>query len=67
MRPDGSPSGLREGLTAGRRELGLYAAAGIVYVVIGVAFPEFMFSWIVAVGFLFLAASLPALVGLLRK
>jgi hypothetical protein len=62
VRGDGSPSGLREGLTAGKRELALYVAAGIVYVAIGVAFPEFMFSWIVAVGFLLLVVSLPTLV-----
>jgi hypothetical protein len=66
-REDGSPSGLREALAAGRRELTLYLAIGVAYVAIGVAFPEFLFAWIVAVAFLLVSAVvLPALVGRLR-
>ena len=41
---------LRDALAAGWRELALYLAAGVVYVAIGVAFPEFLFSWFVAAG-----------------
>jgi hypothetical protein len=67
VRADGSPSRLREALAAGRRELALYVAAGIVYVAIGVAFPEFLFSWIVAVGFLLLVVALPALGHFIRR
>jgi hypothetical protein len=68
VRADGSPSGLREGLAAGRRELALYLAAGIVYVAIGVAFPEFLFAWITATGFLLACVVLiPALFRLLRR
>lgn len=68
MRADGSPSGLREGLAAGKRELALYVAAGVVYVAIGVAFPEFLFSWIVGVGFLLLCVvALAALVRFLHQ
>jgi hypothetical protein len=52
VRRDGSPSDLRAGLAAGRRELALYLAAGVLYVAIGVSFPEFMFSWVVAAAFL---------------
>jgi hypothetical protein len=67
VRPDGSPSGLRRALAAGWRELGLYVAAGVAYVAIGVAFPEFLFSWIVAAAYLLLCVVLlPALVRLLR-
>jgi hypothetical protein len=68
VRADGSPSGLREGLAAGWRELALYLAAGIVYVAIGVAFPEFLFAWITATGFLLaFVVLLPALFRLLRR
>jgi hypothetical protein len=49
---DGSPSSLRDALAAGWRELALYVAAGVVYIAIGVAFPEFLFSWPVAAGYL---------------
>jgi len=67
VRRDGSPSDLREGLATGRRELALYVAAGFLYVAIGVAFPEFLFSWIVAAGYLLLSVvALPALVRRLR-
>lgn len=63
MRGDGSPSGLREALTAGRRELALYVLAGVVYVVIGVAFPEFLFSWIIGAGYLLICVvALPAII-----
>jgi len=62
VRRDGSPSGLSGALAAGRGELALYVAAGVVYVAIGSVFPEFLFSWVVGVGFLLLCvAALPAL------
>jgi hypothetical protein len=68
VRPDGSPSGIREALAGGRRELALYLAAGVVYVVIGVAFPEFLFPWLVAVGYLLLCVVvLPCLVRVVRR
>ena len=68
VRPDGSPSSLREALAAGRREFAVYLAAGVVYVAIGVAFPEFLFSWPVATGYLLACVVvLPALVALLRR
>ena len=66
--PDRHLSDLRSALTAGWRELALYLAAGVVYVGIGVAFPEFLFSWFVAVGYLLLCVvALPAIVRLLRQ
>jgi hypothetical protein len=43
VREDGSPSRLRDALTAGRRELALYLATGVAYVAVGVAFPEILF------------------------
>jgi hypothetical protein len=62
VRGDGSPSGLRWGLAAGGRELALYVAAGVAYVMIGVTFPEFMFSWVVAAGYLLICVvAIPAL------
>jgi len=65
--PDGSPSRLRDALAAGRPELALYVAAGVVYVGIGVGVPEFLFSWVVAVGYLLLCVvAIPALVRRLR-
>jgi hypothetical protein len=68
VRPDGSPSGLREALAGGRRELALYLGAGVVYVAIGVAFPEFLFSWVVATGYLLLCVVvLPMVVRLARR
>ena len=61
--PEGTQRGLREALAAGWRELALYVAAGVVYVAIGVAVPEFLFSWVVAAGYLILCVvALPALV-----
>ncbi len=49
------------------RELALYLGAGVVYVAIGVAFPELLFTWVVAAGYLLLCVvALPALVRLLR-
>ena len=61
--PEGTQHGLREALAAGWRELALYVAAGVVYVAIGVAFPEFLFSWVVAAGYLLVCVvALPALV-----
>jgi hypothetical protein len=63
VREDGSPSRLREALAAGWRELALYLAAGIAYVAIGVALPDFLFAWAVSVGFLLVCVVvLPALV-----
>jgi hypothetical protein len=68
VRKDGSPSRLRDALAAGRRELALYLAAGATYVAIGVALPEFLFAWVVAVGFLLVVvALLPALVARSRR
>jgi hypothetical protein len=68
VRPDGSPSGLREALARGRRELALYLAAGAVYIAIGVAVPEFLFSWVVAVGYLLLVVvALPFVLRRLRR
>lgn len=68
MRPDGSPSGLREALAGGRRELALYLGAGVAYVAVGVAFPEFLFSWVVATGYLLLCVVvLPMVVRLARR
>jgi uncharacterized membrane protein (DUF485 family) len=62
VRTDGAPRSLREALEAGWRELALYLAAGVVYVAIGVAVPEFLFTWIVATCYLLLCAvALPAL------
>ncbi len=37
------------------RELALYLAAGVVYVGLGVAFPEVLFSWVEGAAFLLLA------------
>jgi hypothetical protein len=68
VREDGSPFRLREALSAGRRELLLYLATGAAYITIGVAFPEFLFAWVVAVGFLLACVVvLPALVSRLRQ
>jgi hypothetical protein len=68
VREDGSPSGLRAALAAGRRELALYVAAGVAYVALGVAFPELLFAWVVSVGFLLICVvALPALVRRLRS
>jgi hypothetical protein len=68
VRPDGSPAGLREALADGRRELALYVVAGVVYIAIGVAFPEFLFSWLVAAGYLLVCVVvLPALVRAFRR
>ena len=61
--PEGTQRGLREALAVGWRELALYVAAGVVYVAIGVAFPEFLFSWVVAAAYLLVCVVvLPALV-----
>jgi hypothetical protein len=61
--PDRHLNDVRVAIRAGWRELALYLAAGVVYVAIGVAFPEFLFSWYVAVGYLLLTVvALPALV-----
>jgi hypothetical protein len=68
VRPDGSPSGLREALARGRRELALYLGAGALYIVIGVAAPEFLFTWLVAAGYLLLVVvALPFVVRRLRR
>jgi hypothetical protein len=66
--PDGSPTGLREALAGGWRELALYVAAGAVYIAIGVAFPEFLFTLVAAAGYLlFCVAVLPWLVWAVRR
>jgi hypothetical protein len=68
VRPDGAPSSLRDALSRGRRELALYLAAGVVYIAIGVAVPEFLFTWIVAAGYLlFVVVTLPFVIGRLRR
>jgi hypothetical protein len=55
-------------LAAGQRELALYLAVAVAYIAIGVAFPEFLFAWVVGVGFLLLSVVvLPALVARLRQ
>jgi hypothetical protein len=56
------------GILAAVRDLALYIAAGVAYVAIGVAFPEFLFAWVVAVGFLLVSVVLvPAVVGRLLR
>jgi hypothetical protein len=68
VRQDGAPSTLRGALARGRRELALYLVAAVVYVAIGVAVPEFLFTWVVAAGFLLLVVvALPWVVGRLRR
>jgi hypothetical protein len=68
VREDGAPSGLREALAAGRRELVLYLAAGTAYIALGVAFPELLFPWVAGVSFLLVSVVvLPALVARLRQ
>jgi uncharacterized membrane protein (DUF485 family) len=50
------------------RELAHYVLAGVVYVAIGVAFPDFLFSWVVAAAYLLVAIWLvPAGVRRLRR
>jgi hypothetical protein len=67
VRPDGSPSSLRDALADGWRELALYVAAGVAYVAIGVAAVEFLFTWIVAAGYLLVTVVLlPFAVGRIR-
>ncbi|MGH3038987.1 MAG: hypothetical protein ACRDLZ_06200 [Gaiellaceae bacterium] len=59
---------MREALAQARSELALYLAAGAVYVAIGVAVPEFLFTWAVAAGYLLLVVvALPFVVGRLRR
>lgn len=49
------------------RELALYIAAGVVYVALGVAVPELLFSWVEGAAFLLIAVwLLPALVERIR-
>jgi hypothetical protein len=49
------------------RELALYVAAGVVYIALGVAVPELLFSWIEGAIYLLVAVwILPALLGRLR-
>jgi hypothetical protein len=68
VRPDGSPSSLRDALATGRNELALYVAAGVVYIAVGVAFPEMLFSWVVAAGYLLACVvGIPAIVRLARR
>jgi hypothetical protein len=60
--PDRHLSDLREALSTGWHELALYLVAGVVYVAIGVAAVEFLFSWFVAAGYLLLTVvAVPAL------
>ena len=65
MRRDGSPATLRRALAAGRGELALYVGAGLAYVAIGVASPEFLFSWVV--GATYLVTCVVLLPALLRR
>jgi hypothetical protein len=68
VRRDGAPSTVREALTLGRRELALYLAAAAVYIAIGVAAPEFLFSWVVAAGYLLLVVvAVPFFVRRIRR
>jgi hypothetical protein len=68
VRRDGSPSRLREALAGGWRELALHVSAGAVYVAVGVAFPEVLFAWVVAAGYLLaVVVVLPALADRLRR
>jgi hypothetical protein len=61
VRGDGTGS-VREALATGWREVAMYLAAGVLYIAIGVAFPTFLFSWVVAAGYLVLClVVLPAL------
>jgi hypothetical protein len=49
------------------RELTLYLVAGVVYIALGVAVPELLFSWVEAAVYLLIAVwILPALVGRIR-
>ena len=62
VRGDGAPDSLRGALAAGWRELALYLAAAAVYIAVGVNVPEFLFSWVVAAGYLLLCVvALPVL------
>jgi hypothetical protein len=46
------------------RELALYVTAGVVYIALGVAVPELLFSWIEGAVYLLVAVwILPAFVG----
>jgi hypothetical protein len=46
----------------------LYLATSFAYIAIGVAFPEFLFAWVVSVGFLLISVVvLPALMRSLRQ
>ena len=52
---------------AARKELAVYAAAAVVYIVLGVAIPELLFSWVEGAAFLLLAVwVLPALLERVR-
>lgn len=49
------------------RELALYLAAGVTYIVLGVAFPDLLWSWLEGAAFLLLAVwLLPTLARRLR-
>jgi uncharacterized membrane protein (DUF485 family) len=37
------------------RELGTYLAAGAVYIALGITFPAFLFSWVVAAAYVLVA------------
>jgi hypothetical protein len=46
----------------------LYLAAGALYIAIGLAVPEFLFTWIVAVGYLLLVVvTLPFVISRLHR
>ena len=50
-----------------RKELVVYVAAAVVYIVLGVAIPELLFSWVEGAAFLLLAVwVLPALLERVR-
>ena len=52
MAPTEAPSDERRRRPVVSAELVLYLVAGVVYVVIGVLVPAFLFSWIVAAAYL---------------
>jgi hypothetical protein len=63
-----SDSELRQVWATGRAELWLYLAAGVAYVTIGVLVPEFLFSWLVCIGYLLLCVvALPIAVRRFRR
>jgi len=68
VRRQGGQPGLREELATGWPELVLYVTAGMVYVAVGAALPEFLFSGLVGVVFLLLyVIAVPALARRFRR